>query len=319
MKTVPLERQTGVAGVNSCGQCGTRLANPVLLVATFVESCASLLNDLLHGMKRLIAFIVATVFIATAYADGLEPNRDPAEIIRRTVERARQRANDPNEIVHLYDKRTKVESLNAEGAVTKRKIKLYEVTVRGGIPESRLVAIEGRNLTAKQIAKEDEKLKRRKRAFMKADKDGKELSPRTFVPEDMARRYDVVYLREERRHGRATHVLQYKPKATPPSARNLVERVANELSGTLWIDAEDYELAEIDVGLVDRVKLWGGFLGVLDGFTYSLQRQRSPEGIWHNDAAEAYINARGLFKRLRFRMMEKMSNFRRAPSLLSGQ
>lgn len=270
-------------------------------------------------MKRLFFGLVAMVVVLFARADGVAVRRDAAAIIKRTVERARELAEDPNEKVYRYDKRTMVESLNGKGEVAKRKFKRYEVTMKGGVPDSRLVAIEGRSLSPKQIAKEDEKLKRRKRSFMKSDKGGKELTPRTFVPEDLTHRYDVTYLREEKVDGRSMHVVSYTPKQSSPPARNLVERVANELSGTMWIDVEDCELARIEVRLVERVKLWGGFLGALDEFTYSLERARSPESVWYNDVANVGVNARGLFKRLRFRMVEKTSNFRRATAPLPDE
>lgn len=261
-------------------------------------------------LAALGILLAATVSVAAE-----EPKVDPTEIFRRTIERARELAKDASGPVYLYDKRTTIESLDPDGNVTDSKAQLFEVTVAGGVPDARLIKIEGRSLTSEQIAREDDEIRRRRRVFLSHEADGEKPKRQSFVPEDLARRFDLSWERTELVAGRPTHVIAFTPREPAPAEKTFADRVANRLSGTIWIDAEDAEIARLEVALLERVKLWGGVIGLLDDFTYSLGRKRGEGGVWHNDLAEIGLDARGfLVKRLRFRVIEQSSRFRKAPA-----
>ncbi len=237
----------------------------------------------------------------------------PEAILERVVKRAATLASADDGATWLYDKRSTIEELDAQGAVTNRKVKLFEVTVKGGVPDARFTGIEGRNLSEWEIREEDAAIRRRRRLFLGGTENQGPATRGTFVPADLTRRFDVVRLRMESQAGRATHVLSFKPKSPPPAAASMADRVANHLSGTVWIDDEEAELVRVEVKLDERVKLWGGILGVVDEFTYSLKRTRGREGVWRNELADIQLDARGLTKRLRFHVVEQTSRFRKAP------
>ncbi len=266
----------------------------------------------LQIVMRTAALVMAFCLVAgSASVDAAAP--DPGEIIEKAVQRASDLASAPSKTVHLYDKRTTVETVDSEGRVTGTKVKLFEVTLKGGVPDARLVAIEGRRLSRKQLREEDEKMRRHRRVFLGQNEKSGAAKRGTFIPEDLARRFDVSYLGVQLVGGRDAHALAFAPRFPAPRARTLADRVANQMHGRLWIDVAEHEIARIDVKLREKVKLWGGLLGALDDFSYSLKRRRSPEGVWHNDEADIFLDARGLLKRLRFHVVEKSSNFRKAP------
>jgi len=257
------------------------------------------------------------VLLTTAALDAAEePRFDPSEILELTVKRAHRLAEEAPAEVYLYDKLTTTNSLDAAGDVTARKTQLFEVTLRGGVPDARLVKIEGRDLTPKQIAKEDEKIRRRRRAFLNKDAAKGKPTRNTFVPRGLAKRFELTWIRIENVAERPTHVIDFAPRKPAAKETTFADKVANRLSGTIWIDAADLEIARLDVALSERVKLWGGVIGLLNEFTYSLVRKRSSEGVWHNDFAEIGLDARGLLvKRIRIQVVEQSSHFRNAPEI----
>lgn len=269
------------------------------------------------GLKQLMGggILIAVVCLLDGGVLAADADPDPAAIIARVVRRASNLADAPLKTVHLYDKRTTIETVNSKGEVTKTKVKLFEVTLTGGVPDARLVAIEGHRLSRKQALDEDETMRRRRRSFLGQDEKSGSAKRGTFVPDDLARRFEVSYVGVETVEGRAAHVLAFAPRSPAPRARTMAEKVANQMCGRLWIDVAEDEIARIDVQLRNRVTLWGGILGVLDDFSYELKRRRSPDGVWFNDEADIVLDARGLLKRLRFHVVEKSGNFRKAPEL----
>ena len=249
---------------------------------------------------------------------AVEAAPDPGEIIDRAVRRASALSAASPKAVHVYDKRTTIETLDSRGRVTKTKVKLFEVTLEGGVPDARLTRIEGRRLSERQLRKEDEAMRRRRRIFLGQDEKSGAAKRGTFVPKDMAQRFEVSYIGVERVNGRATHALAFAPKSPEPVAATLADRVANQMHGKLWIDVAENEIARIEVKLRRKVKLWGGILGRLDVFDYTLDRRRSPGGVWHNDEADILLDARGFWKRLRFHVVEKASRFREVRGTLGA-
>ncbi len=254
-------------------------------------------------MKQLALLLFLT-------GSSLATDRPSAnEIFAAAIGRARTVADNTNAPVYLYDKRTTIDTLDSEGKRIKRKVKLFLVTMTGGVPQEKLIGLEGEKLSAKEIAKEQEKSSRWRRKFI----DQKDASTkRTFVPADLTKKFRLDYLRSEKRSSRQTHVIGFRPHPKGPQPKGFSDRIINQLSGTLWIDAADSEITRIEVKLGQKVNLWGGLLASLYGFEFRLDRKRSPTGVWFNHVSDISLDARGLFKRLRMKINERSSNLRPA-------
>jgi len=61
--------------------------------------------------------------------------------------------------------------------------------------------------------------------------------------------------------------------------RHLVDRLLNRISGTLWIDSDEFELARADIQLRSEVNLLGGVVGTLKKLVYTMTRTRLAEGF----------------------------------------
>jgi hypothetical protein len=72
----------------------------------------------------------------------------------------------------------------------------------------------------------------------------------------------------------------------------------------LWIDEEEAEIALIELHMSEPVKFWGGIIGQLDRFDFTMQRRRSDLGVWFNHLTDGVIHFRKLFSTTRFRIAE---------------
>lgn len=264
------------------------------------------LNQLLWAL-----FLVGPLAAADLGPDAGETklSTEPRKIFSRVVQRARAVADGTNSPVYLFDKRTTIDTFDSKGKLTKRKVKLFLVTMTGGVPEEKLIALEGKQLSAKEIAKEQEKSSVWRRKFVKPRDNSTRSS---FVPADLAKKFDLTYLRSETINTRNTHVIAFTPKPNGPKAKGFSDRIINQLAGRLWIDTKDSEITRVEVKLGEKVNLWGGILGALYKFEFKLDRKRNPDGVWYNHLSDISLDARGLFKRLRMNINEQSGDLRQA-------
>jgi len=256
-------------------------------------------------LKRIALCVLLGMLLRAELVAGDPP--DASSLLTKAIQRASTIAT--NSAVYLYDKRTTIDSLDSEGETTKRKVKLFLVTVTDGVPNEKLIAVEGKKLSAKELKQEEEKTKRWGRRLEKRNKGD---SKRTFVPADLLKKFDVSYVDQQTINGRTTHILVFKPKPSAPKPKTFTDRVLNQMTGRVWIDSVESAVSRLEVSLGKRVTVWGGVLGALNRFELTLVRQRTTEGIWFNQLAEINLDARGLLKRFRMNIKERSSNFRRA-------
>src|SRR5207302_1546734 len=78
------------------------------------------------------------------------------------------------------------------------------------------------------------------------------------------------------------------------AGKHFVERILARVSGTVWIDAEDYEIARADLRLNSSVDVFGGVLGSLKKMAVSLIRSRLPDGQWLSTGSTGDFQGRKL-------------------------
>jgi hypothetical protein len=84
----------------------------------------------------------------------------------------------------------------------------------------------------------------------------------------------------------------------------------NRLSGTLWIDAQEFEVARADVSLKSEVKLLGGLVASLKKAGYTMTRTRVAEGIWVNTSSSGNFEGRKLMDDMRIKLKSHSNNFK---------
>jgi hypothetical protein len=175
----------------------------------------------------------------------------------------------------------------------------------------RLVAVDGRPLTAAEQRKEDDRLQKlathsadlEKQKKQTAEDGERERRMLQMLPD--AFRYQMVGTEDDLIH------LKFVPN---PSFRpsNHEAAVFHHLAGDLWIDSRSKRLARMDGTLISDVKFGGGMLGHLNkGGTFEVRQQPVGNGVWEMASLNVQMNGKALFfHNISVHERQECSNFR---------
>lgn len=257
----------------------------------------------------LIAGLLSSVLGGSRAAAALPP---ACEVTRRMLERAQAVADADQGPQYAYEKRSVLERLDATGQPVSSEEKIYQVTWINGLPFNRLVKVQGRELNAQELQREQAREERFQQRFISADRKKLTARKETLVTPELLDRYQFVVQERMMLSDRPTLVLTFKPKEENLPSKNIQDRLLNAMAGTLWIDEADADTARLTVSLTEPVSLgWFGWLGSLSRCELSLERKRMPDGIWINSKQSLLIQCRKLTTTLRFRNTEVSCDFRR--------
>ena len=262
----------------------------------------------LQGMSRLFYFVswIAVPLLACGAAD-LPP---AADIIARVMKRAELVAQETPTNHYVYDKRTITGEMDENGAVTKSTEKLYKVELAGGLPLPRLVKITGRDLTAKELEKENEREAAFRQRVTQVDVKNKVKNKEALATPDLVKRFDFTVIKREWIDGRPTLVATFKPRPASADA-SIEDRVYQKLFGTIWVDEREAEITRIDAQLNEPVPVgWFGAIGSLNQFQGTVERARLPDGVWVNRKTMFTVKARKVFLAMHSKTIAESSGFR---------
>ncbi len=229
------------------------------------------------------------------------------EIIQKAVARA-QRA-DSCKGAYTYTKLTVMEELDSNGRVKERKEKVYQVNFQNGVTYAKLLEVNGRPPGEADLKKqaENESSARQMTGNSKSKKgDIRE----NFLTPEIVERFDFRLIGQTNIDGRATYQVAFQPKSTPPPSHHMVDKLLDRISGTIWIDAAEFEIARAELQLSSEVSLLGGVVGSLKKLVYSMTRTRIAEGLWFNTSSVGDFEGRKLIDAMRIKTQSQAMNFR---------
>jgi hypothetical protein len=215
-----------------------------------------------------------------------------ADVVQKAVERGQQdqQGTVPD---FTYRKLTLTEELDNAGKVKERREKVYEVAYRGGLSHASLLQVNGHapsEADLKQQSDNEMSLRQLTGEAKSARGDNRE----NFLTTELAARFDFKLLGQTNLNGRTAYAISFQPKNPLPPVHRLVDRLLNQLSGTLWIDADEFEVARAEVSLRSEVNLLGGIVGSLKKLTYTLERTRIADGVWFSTLSRGEFQGRKL-------------------------
>jgi hypothetical protein len=250
---------------------------------------------------------------------GFEALPNAAEVTRRMVEHSQAVARADQGPHYAYLKHSSLERLDATGRRLSSEEKIYEVKLIAGLPFNRLVRIQGRESSPEELAREDAREEKFQRRFVSTDTKTLAARREGLVTPELLERYDFMVESRVVLSNRSTLVLAFKPKAGSLPCSKLVDRLLNRMAGRLWIDEAEADTARIEAYLMEPVHLgWFGWLGSLNQFELSLQRQRMPDGVWINTRQALLIQCRKMTTMMRFRTHEESSDFKKVTEQQPG-
>jgi hypothetical protein len=209
-------------------------------------------------------------------------------------------ANDKKLRDYTYIQFDQERHLDGKGNVTKTETRKYEVLRVYGEDVQRMLEKDGKPLSEKDSAKEDEKVQKvmdkrknesdsdRTKRLKKEEKDREE--GREYVKE-IADAYNFTLEGVEDLGGRETYVIRADPRpgyVPHKSHADLLKKV----HGKVWIDRAESEWVKMDLEVIDTIT-WGGFLARFHkGTRIQVEQTRVNDEVWLPKHVSAKVDVR---------------------------
>ena len=195
------------------------------------------------------------------------------------------------------DART-VEKLDKHGNVKKTTTYIYQVSFLGPNEIDRLTEKNGKPLDADALKKEDERIAKQVKKIDKEDANAaakqKKREQAAITVQDFLRADRFYNPRREQRAGE--DLIAFDFAANPAfHAKTLAQKVAQALTGTIWIDEKAHEAVELDAHFEKNVKIGGGLLASLHkGSAVQFVQAFVHNQVWLPTYISVHISARAL-------------------------
>ena len=189
-------------------------------------------------------------------------------------------------ILHYLDSKEQID--------TKSK-KQYWVVVGNGQTQSVLVSEDDKPI---EEGKEEKDRQERRREFA--------------VTHKLVGRYEFAWAGKEELAGRSCYKLTFLPRKNLED-ESILEKVLNRLAGTIWVDAEEHEVAKMDVRLLTPASFFGGFVGSISKIQLRATKQKVAPDFWANTGLFIEMKGRKVLSGFHFRAWEEAKEFSPLP------
>lgn len=232
--------------------------------------------------------------------------------------RAHQKANDAIRRHYTYHILQTTEDVDADDNVKKTETEESVFDYVDGVPVRRLIKRDGKNLTAAEKKKEDERIRKFVAHWKEMVAKGKKPGREPDQPMSLRHLLDFADASDPRRiqmNGRDTIVFDYtgNPDA---QAKNMNEKAEKKLSGTLWVDEKDRQVVRMTARFDDTFHVAGGLVAsVHKGSEFNFDQALVHDEVWLPAGETMDVNARLLLvKGIRQRGRIEYSGYRKYES-----
>jgi hypothetical protein len=274
-------------------------------------------------MSRSAPFLLLTLWAAVAFpvcrALALQqPAKPPAagaplpDIPALMLQvQAHQRQLDKVREDYTYHDFEQIDDLDSNGQVKKTETEEYEVFFVNSHHIQRLVKKNGKNLSADEQKKEQDRVTKEVEKATKVEP-GKSVEGGGI---SISRILAIMKVSNPRRvslNGRQTIAFDFvgDPHA---QTHGIIEDASKKMAGTLWVDEKDIQVARLVVHFDDNFHVGGGLVAsVQKGSSLVFEQALVNNELWLPTSAEVHLSAREfVFKSYRQTMRFKDSNYQR--------
>ena len=280
-----------------------------------------------RGAARLFLFgLGGMLALATPARAAEEPTAAALPNLQILMGEVRERLHSDDFLLDQYTftERQTERRLDADGNVKKTITSLYEVypSPEPGRTYRKLVARDGKPLTAEELAKEDQ-TQEAKEARKAAKLYGEDASRRasaeserrlkeTKTIDELFRIYEFRVVGCETLDGRGAILVTFEPR---PGVGTETQsgKILKKFAGRAWIDEADRQLVRVEAELVDDLSFGFGLLAKLKkGSRAQIQRRKVNDEIWLPSEARFVGNARlFLVKGLHIDTLSEYSDYKK--------
>jgi len=235
------------------------------------------------------------------------PLPNATELLQRALANERKMAAERERYeCRLTDRTVETDS---EGNTKKETTTVSELFYVNGIPIERTLQKDGKDLSADETKKQDERVMKETLKYSNEAAAKKEEDKQNQELQDFMEAMMLANGHRERVNGRSVFLFDIVPNPKF-EAKNLNQHLAQVMQGKVSIDEETGELIDINVRSVADLKIGGGLVAnVHKGLWLHILNRPQADGVWLTDLAEGSGDARAaLFLHPYFRFKETTDN-----------
>jgi hypothetical protein len=201
--------------------------------------------------------------------------------------------------------------LDGSGRLKERKEKVYQVYFADGTTHLKLLSVNGHAPEAAELRKQSENDSNTRQIIGSKSGKSRGESRDNFLTPELVARFHFRLIDQQPINGRIAYQIAFEPKHPTPPVHRILDRLVDRMSGTVWIDAQEFEMAQAQVHLGSEIDLLGGVIGSLKKLAYTMTRTRVSDGVWFNTFSSGDFEGRKLLDSMRIKTKSQASNFRR--------
>jgi hypothetical protein len=109
---------------------------------------------------------------------------------------------------------------------------------------------------------------------------------------DLIKRFKFTLVGRDTINGRPALIVDFAPVSDSLPVLNVKDRFINSVVGRAWVDENDFTLEKVDLHLKQKVSVLGGIAGSVSKFSFSFDRERTPDGLWFTRDLNWHVEAR---------------------------
>jgi hypothetical protein len=269
----------------------------------------------LRGVVRSVFTFGATAILATMLsAQTTMPAPDPP--FPNTEELITQVTQDQKKIESLLSQYTftdkvTVYALDKNWKVRSRHTDTYYITPNAYEFFTLHVSHDDKAVSQSNLNEQEKKIEKRMQEDERKAQKNETIHPKDrMLFADIVARSKFTPLRWEQINGLNTVVYSFEPKSSSRPKGELLDRIAGDLKGEMWISPEEKEIVRIEFTSVSGLGM--GLLGNVKGFKGFTEQQKFHGELWMPIRQEYTAEGRELFKGFHIREVSEFSDYLKA-------
>lgn len=212
--------------------------------------------------------------------------QDAREIVRRAVEGDKRNSEIARDYTFLQ--RQQEREIDAAGKVKKVESDTYDITLLEGSQYKRHVAHNDQPLSAKEQAKEEEKLRKSieerqketaEQREQRVQESNRKLEKQREPLREVLDAFDLKLVREEKVEGLDAWVIDATPRAGYKPKRSAAAFFP-KVQGRLWIGKQDFAWLKVDLVTLDTISFGGFLVRMAKGSQLGYEATRINNEVW---------------------------------------
>jgi hypothetical protein len=249
-----------------------------------------------------LAMLALRLIVVALAGSAASPPDDARTLLLKVIEN--QERNEDLQRQYLYVETLTTDYLDGDGEVKRTESQTNEVTPTLGGEYKRLLAKDGRPLSAEETREEEKKLRQHLQKQMRlSPKEQEEAAARLKRRTDRFKTrlreslevYEFTPLPDAELDGRTVRVFGFAPRPGY-KPRSRATSVLSKLEGTIWIDPAAAQIAKLHVTFREDFRMAGGIFGrISQGSEAIASQQRQNDEIWLLEGITVRLRARLYF------------------------